>query len=544
MVYNCQICTNEYNLKDNLPKILGKCGHTICKTCLSYQIESLKKSNLSFEKWLLKCPFDNTTYLIKKKSTVEDFPRNFFLIDLIQIKLKKNGHRVIVKKKNSVKKKEILAPKTLRQKYEEDYGVKLDKEKFKKQEDFRKKQSKKKLKKNIKVYVSDKHVKFFNKNLNSLKQKIINKKVTKNFIEKTKYDLKNKKINFLKNKTNFDQLFNNLKKQKLKKSFNTPNKIIKDKNKSKINLVKKKSKAKREVKTKKQNRLVNFKRKKSKIFSSKKKLKKSSIKKIKKILNKKSLLKKFRKDLKMLSKSKKKKKRDKIIIKNGKKLNLLERIKNKLNRKKSVNTNLYNTQYEDSQTNSVILNYDQRQSNLNKNDNHIKENNLVYSESEFSLNNNQKKKLKIPKFIYPEEISLKLKKPSIYTKNKIKTNFSVDKKNNSINMNSNEYFRYSNLNSQNEKIRYSQTPEITSKKIVIKPSASYFYNFSEKNNYNIQNQKKEILNLKKNQSKIFRFSQSNLVNNIISPNHNIVKEKIVRVSKRTSANSYIKVYLK
>ena len=618
MIYSCQICTNEYNMGENLPKILGKCGHTICKICLSYQIQCVKNSNLSFENWLLKCPFDNTTYLIKKKSNADDFPKNFFLIDLIQNTIK-NKKPVKVERESLKKIKVNLPPKTLKQRYQEDYGVKLDDEKLKNQEAFRNKQQKRKIKNNIKVFVSDKHIKYFNKNLNSLKQKIINKKITKNFIEKNN---NNKKANFLKNKANFDKLFLNLKKNRNKKVLNKI-KLINKKNKSKANLKSNKSRKKLEFTKNNQNIILNFKKKKSKKSFK-------NVQKSESVISNKNLLKKFKKDLKVLSRSKKKIRREKIKKKNNKKLNLINKIRSKLNKNLpskynsqannnlsennnlsinnnlsvdknfsvnknlckmknstrnknlsenqnlSINKNLYNTQYEDSLQSSIILDYNQRQSNLlseskilekkkhfnseysfnfnNLNKNQGEKIELI-PDSDFSLNSNNIKRDEKQNYLIPLENSKNLyqKKNNYFSKkNKLlyshkNINLSLDKIKtfqNNISNSSNNYFeRYSNF-SQNEKIRYSQTPDLVSKNIIKKqPNSNYFFNMKKKNI--IYNQKKEILKIKDQFTKLNSNSNGfknhvNLNTSNLKQNNNLSKNFIdskVLNSKKTSASN-------
>lgn len=66
----CNQCEMPYDLQNKLPKVLAKCGHTICQSCLK------KLSCTELEKF--KCPFDNIEYF---KS--EHFMRNEKIISLL-----------------------------------------------------------------------------------------------------------------------------------------------------------------------------------------------------------------------------------------------------------------------------------------------------------------------------------------------------------------------------------------------------------------------------------------------------------------------------
>ena len=98
--FTCQICFNGFDDSQHVPKVLGKCGHTICLTCLQTLIITTRQRNNGFKRWFLKCPFDFQDHLISDDTTVEDFPKNFVLADLIQEKLKKGYLSVLHSRKN------------------------------------------------------------------------------------------------------------------------------------------------------------------------------------------------------------------------------------------------------------------------------------------------------------------------------------------------------------------------------------------------------------------------------------------------------------
>jgi len=62
----------EYNLSDNLPRILPRCGHTICTSCLT---EILKESEP-------KCPLDKRNFALDQPS-LDNFPINIALKKVI-----------------------------------------------------------------------------------------------------------------------------------------------------------------------------------------------------------------------------------------------------------------------------------------------------------------------------------------------------------------------------------------------------------------------------------------------------------------------------
>ena len=85
-MFICRICFNNFDFKEHLPRILGKCGHTICSNCIKNYIKALKEKFVNYKRFLLKCPFDQQEHLIKDTSTFKIFPKNFILIELIKKK--------------------------------------------------------------------------------------------------------------------------------------------------------------------------------------------------------------------------------------------------------------------------------------------------------------------------------------------------------------------------------------------------------------------------------------------------------------------------
>ena len=49
-------------------------------------IETERDKFKEFDRWFLRCPFDQKEHLIKPETTVDDFPKNFVLIDLLKNK--------------------------------------------------------------------------------------------------------------------------------------------------------------------------------------------------------------------------------------------------------------------------------------------------------------------------------------------------------------------------------------------------------------------------------------------------------------------------
>ena len=72
----CPICSINFNENKNEPRILIKCGHSICINCLKEKINNDEK--------ILICPLDNIKY--ENINSVEIFPKNLALIELFRNK--------------------------------------------------------------------------------------------------------------------------------------------------------------------------------------------------------------------------------------------------------------------------------------------------------------------------------------------------------------------------------------------------------------------------------------------------------------------------
>ena len=72
----CPTCHTEYNTLERLPKLLFKCGHTICLVCLS---ELVKSGGLR------KCPFDDENFE-SNQNNADAFPMNFVLYHILEKK--------------------------------------------------------------------------------------------------------------------------------------------------------------------------------------------------------------------------------------------------------------------------------------------------------------------------------------------------------------------------------------------------------------------------------------------------------------------------
>lgn len=84
MIVRCRICDSEYNSETRPPRVMGRCGHSFCTECIESMIEATKSKFNQFERWLLKCPFDKREHLIKRETTVKDFPVNYELNELLK----------------------------------------------------------------------------------------------------------------------------------------------------------------------------------------------------------------------------------------------------------------------------------------------------------------------------------------------------------------------------------------------------------------------------------------------------------------------------
>ena len=228
----CEICTEQYNLYSHLPKILTQCGHTICKACLIHQITQTRENLKNSKNWLLKCPFDQKYQIINRKTTCDDFPKNFVLCEILEKSqneenrkfgsygengkfenFEKNGKIGKFKNfekngKNGKTENEFIHEKEknhflshieefTKKKFLEDFGIKLDKEKLARQISWEKKQLLKKNENFEKFCFEKKEKKIFGK---KIEKKIFEPK--KNFYRKNPKNEFVYKSNFSKNVIN------------------------------------------------------------------------------------------------------------------------------------------------------------------------------------------------------------------------------------------------------------------------------------------------------------------------------------------------------
>lgn len=76
---NCNQCDKPYDTERHIPKLLPKCGHSLCSVCLT------KLTSTSFAEF--KCPFDNIQYV-----KVAEFNDNLFILEQLN-RAKPTGNR-------------------------------------------------------------------------------------------------------------------------------------------------------------------------------------------------------------------------------------------------------------------------------------------------------------------------------------------------------------------------------------------------------------------------------------------------------------------
>ncbi len=78
----CSVCLQDFDQDDNLPRILTKCGHSFCNTCIPGCITQ-RAGILNFQ--LLTCPLCKEIYVIGVLNWKDLFPVNFKLIEAVNI---------------------------------------------------------------------------------------------------------------------------------------------------------------------------------------------------------------------------------------------------------------------------------------------------------------------------------------------------------------------------------------------------------------------------------------------------------------------------
>ena len=79
----CNFCEEEFNLSQKIPRMITKCGHSICEACLKIKIDEKNDFN---------CPIDYTV-ISPHFNLIDDFPKNLQLIEIIQFKIKEEIKR-------------------------------------------------------------------------------------------------------------------------------------------------------------------------------------------------------------------------------------------------------------------------------------------------------------------------------------------------------------------------------------------------------------------------------------------------------------------
>lgn len=74
---SCKFCQNLFDCKERVPRMIFKCGHSICTSCLKIYLNSNKENFI--------CPEDNKKIEIKDKN-LDSFPQNYALVNIIQQK--------------------------------------------------------------------------------------------------------------------------------------------------------------------------------------------------------------------------------------------------------------------------------------------------------------------------------------------------------------------------------------------------------------------------------------------------------------------------
>lgn len=67
----CNFCNKKFDLFLNKPRMIFKCGHSICNKCL--------ENSLKLKKSFIICPKDNKKIILENK-TIENFPENFAIL--------------------------------------------------------------------------------------------------------------------------------------------------------------------------------------------------------------------------------------------------------------------------------------------------------------------------------------------------------------------------------------------------------------------------------------------------------------------------------
>jgi hypothetical protein len=74
---DCPVCYYSFDIKVKIPKILTKCGHTLCLTCLDRLCQD----------GTIHCPFCKEIYIDQNSNiTSANFPNNFYILNVLEDK--------------------------------------------------------------------------------------------------------------------------------------------------------------------------------------------------------------------------------------------------------------------------------------------------------------------------------------------------------------------------------------------------------------------------------------------------------------------------
>ena len=82
---DCPVCYKQYNRKENEPKMMLCCGHTVCSPCLQMILQKTRQ-----------CPLDRKVFDILH-TNVDHFPRNAALLELIETHEQSEKHDICLK---------------------------------------------------------------------------------------------------------------------------------------------------------------------------------------------------------------------------------------------------------------------------------------------------------------------------------------------------------------------------------------------------------------------------------------------------------------